>query len=1079
MSIFKDTLKPYVASQLNARKAVVSTEGVRDPKFLMYTTGKNSWVRMTSFVDAEVPVNYNDLNNSELKYSGQQLAKKYILEGGTKYNIPGTDTFTHRSGLLSPGSVYGSNIDNTYSNKNNVVDRQYGLRPMPGIESAEIMSKSAYGSLREATIKFYAWDKHQLEELELLFMRTGYTVLLEWGWSQYLTHEIIDTQKTNVNETPTKIQITPFINKTINPFQPELTEDNVYDLIEGYTGVDGKHVPGLSEKFLGNYDAILGYIKNFSWHLLPNGGFECTTVLISRGEIISTLKLSNNTDNRLSSLISSSDGEPALTNFEKIFYNLQAAINQKEVYSPSGSFYKPADKQTNPSFITSQVTSKEASNYYKQVADILLSKNFDTFDGKPVKNAIKTPAGRIGCYLLADGDPTQGTGIEYIPLNTFITIIDTFFTLENETGQKLVKIVLPQGTPCLASQNSVSIDPTTCLIKNSKAKLITGNDKNNGATIDGFAPNLYTYDTTNDRTYIHNPADVEEFLMPDGNGDIGNILVSIDKIVRLYKSSNQGQDGVLMVDYLQHLLNDISFALGGINDFKLFVDKNKATIIDTKYLEVGKSGYSSSKYKFDLIGLKSICRDVKINSRIFESQSTMIAVSAQARANIGDIYSSTQNYLNKGLTDRLKGSTSKSDAEAEFDYVKGLFTTIKNLNYYINLKCLGDKDIANNNVYKIKVPQNNEIQSAGNMLKTFQLQIAGEDINYKALIPFELELELDGISGFTIGQIFTIDTSILPRDYTGKHVGFIITGISHSLHNNDWVTRLKTQICLLDQDIIKNTNPNKGFQTKLLDTLQNQKKIELQNSGIWDAYVDWLLYLVKQISSMYYYGDDSKLNGIISNRYIHESTNIDNSVYEFLVGKINSKAKPLDFKSYYTTVWYPTIIKSTIPQTAKNLIIPPTSFSNEGIRIPSYFNNQIITTPFTFNFDSTAYLGYDLTNGKLNYNLANPDSRAGVTFLGRQTTVNINGFNIPPLPISILNEGKLNLPTKSINVPVNIIAGGPNIAKNNTVNVIDYVSLYKTLHDWVQNFSIKEISPYASPAAMRKVLYSIEAKHTF
>ncbi|MFZ8299926.1 hypothetical protein ACO1LN_14295, partial [Staphylococcus aureus] len=77
--------------------------------------------------------------------------------------------------------------------------------------------------------------------------------------------------------------------------------------------------------------------------------------------------------------------------------------------------------------------------------------------------------------------------------------------------------------------------------------------------------------------------------------------------------------------------------------------------------------------------------------------------------------------------------------------------------------------------------------------------------------------------------------------------------------------------------------------------------------------------------------------------------------------------------------------------------------------------------------------------GKLNYNLANPDSRAGVTFLGRQTTVNINGFNIPPLPISILNEGKLNLPTKSINVPVNIIAGGPNITKNNTVNVIDYV----------------------------------------
>jgi len=37
-----------------------------------------------------------------------------------------------------------------------------------------------------------------------------------------------------------------------------------------------------------------------------------------------------------------------------------------------------------------------------------------------------------------------------------------------------------------------------------------------------------------------------------------------------------------------------------------------------------------------LLSLKSICRDVKIQSRIFESQSTMIAIAAQSQNNVGD-----------------------------------------------------------------------------------------------------------------------------------------------------------------------------------------------------------------------------------------------------------------------------------------------------------------------------------------------------------------------------------------------------------------------------------------------------------
>ena len=50
MSIFKSTLKPEIASQLKAREKVISSDS-RGADFLRYTTGKNSWVRTTSFVD--------------------------------------------------------------------------------------------------------------------------------------------------------------------------------------------------------------------------------------------------------------------------------------------------------------------------------------------------------------------------------------------------------------------------------------------------------------------------------------------------------------------------------------------------------------------------------------------------------------------------------------------------------------------------------------------------------------------------------------------------------------------------------------------------------------------------------------------------------------------------------------------------------------------------------------------------------------------------------------------------------------------------------------------------------------------
>jgi hypothetical protein len=159
MSIFKDSFKQGVKDQLSARQDALI---LRTPQTLQYYNSRNAWIRVTS------SVNVNNDNGA--------LAKKYVLQGGIL-----DPSKKLRAGIGGPNSAY-SNVSPD--------DKPYrlGIRPMPGITGVEIKSKSAYGSLREATINFQAWDIRQLEELELLYMRPGYSVMVEWGWSPYLNN---------------------------------------------------------------------------------------------------------------------------------------------------------------------------------------------------------------------------------------------------------------------------------------------------------------------------------------------------------------------------------------------------------------------------------------------------------------------------------------------------------------------------------------------------------------------------------------------------------------------------------------------------------------------------------------------------------------------------------------------------------------------------------------------------------------------------------------------------------------------------------------------------------------------------
>ena len=78
------------------------------------------------------------------------------------------------------------------------------------------------------------------------------------------------------------------------------------------------------------------------------------------------------------------------------------------------------------------------------------------------------------------------------------------------------------------------------------------------------------------------------------------------------------------------------------------------------------------------------------------------------------------------------------------------------------------------------------------------------------IIPIELSITLNGISGLVVGQVFRLDGNFLPDIY--KDTGFIITSLDATIENDKWFTTIKAQTFMLNRrdistSVTGNTQP--------------------------------------------------------------------------------------------------------------------------------------------------------------------------------------------------------------------------------------------------------------------------------
>ena len=241
----------YVLLQLYQRAAHNSTLN-RSNEEVLFLANKTAWARLVSSVNITndtLGLVYKDLGVNYSTPDG--LAKNWILEAGTsKQKGNGIEL---RYGI-GPDGAYGLGGTD-----------ELGYRPMPGLTSVQIETTGRLGSLRQATIQFKVWNMDQLDVVETLYFRLGYSMLLEWGHTQYFDNKGgFERIAYGIND----------------PFKPQRRKEQIQ-----------QEIAFKARNSFGNYDGMLGVVSNFTWAMNQDAGYDCTVKLVGLGAVMDSMRI--------------------------------------------------------------------------------------------------------------------------------------------------------------------------------------------------------------------------------------------------------------------------------------------------------------------------------------------------------------------------------------------------------------------------------------------------------------------------------------------------------------------------------------------------------------------------------------------------------------------------------------------------------------------------------------------------------------------------------------------------------------------------------------------------------------------
>tara|TARA_R110000737_G_scaffold188322_1_gene210549 strand:+ start:38 stop:1831 length:1794 start_codon:yes stop_codon:yes gene_type:complete len=350
--IFGESFDEYVDKQVTTRQASLAKHQ-KDVADLQVFNSSTPWTRLTSSIRIGAQRTEELSNNLDLsadKIEGRNLAKNLVLFAGASKG----DDLKNRIG----GVGYG--LDNAYGF---LSDKEQGYKPMPGITGTTVKYKNN-GSLKQAQVNITCFTRKQFEALEILYLRLGFTVILEWGHSVYFDNNGVK-QNMSAMDIPNLMFTSPVyrnpsavaekaVEKALrkNPNLEWYKKDEVYfdakrkqEQLNKNKGANATRIRTdllkTKETTGGNYDGMLAKVSNFSWNLNSDLSYSITLDLISVGDIIDSLKMNVGGTKLTNDRIDSVEVEEGVQNITTVALNASTSTFHSFLYELTATLLDP------------------------------------------------------------------------------------------------------------------------------------------------------------------------------------------------------------------------------------------------------------------------------------------------------------------------------------------------------------------------------------------------------------------------------------------------------------------------------------------------------------------------------------------------------------------------------------------------------------------------------------------------------------------------------------------------------------------------------------------------------------------
>ena len=854
-NIIGEPLDPQLVEEINIRQKAHGSgfASKRTPQQIQFLNNRNAWFKLASSVeilDGGVET-LEDGTSIQLQdglprlkeigietpeqFLGKQMAQKTVLfnlmselELDSKNNFK---QYVRRSGISRQNTLW--NNSSVYG----LGDNPSPSTPAPGIKSVTINCLNR-GSIKEASISLTAYNKFQFELIELMYLRLGFSMMLEWGFNQFLDDKGAIQQVGN-----TLIEENWF------------TENKVKTPIGVLKEIKQKQL-----EYQFNYDGFYGKVVNFDWEFTPSGTYEITLKLITVGDVIESIS-ANPSSVAIPVEQVNEEIEDASSN-SKIgqLKNDESAIIAKAGLSTMNFFLYEKVKTTNWDELPSQ------SNYYSWM------------------NSIKAN----NPTTVTEKYPTIKDGIRF---NYFITLGELLKEMFSkcsptigEDDEQILSIDNIEATSKMSTfPNLVSLDPRVCLIKP------TFQSTPNSNLLSLKYP-----------AYFNDLKDFTGRREKDGviYGNLMNIYVNFEFVANILATNvNEEESKLSIFKFLKQLCKGINRALGHTCKLQPVIkDDRIVTIIDQNPIpglipdqvipNIEVFGFNEKDNTSNFV------KDISFKTEITPDLATMLSIGATAgnsttketdgtafskwneglrdrfikklkdpptniRTNptnqelidkaweegkpisgvrkffknvgswfTGDDYDAdkdqnkTVKYKNKTVRDvnelEFRQRAEEIDRQIEAKKANERVTMEKlekqfSSNYYLYLaRCFGgtvnvttndfnnqDFTLAQYKTTYTKISPDfinegiNSYSGYKNTVNNLVFKLTKKPSNQIGFIPVKLNLKIDGLGGVKIYNGIKVTTKVLPSNYNEK-LRFIITKVDHSIESNDWVTTLET-----------------------------------------------------------------------------------------------------------------------------------------------------------------------------------------------------------------------------------------------------------------------------------------------